>query len=341
MRQYSVLLVDDEESIRMTLDRQMRKAGYIVTLAENGEKAMEVLRASNGGIDIVVTDLVMEGMDGIQVLKNVKQLRPEIHVMMLTGYGSMQTVMEAMRLGAYDYLLKPCNQGELLLRLTKCVERIEMESHLRRHTSEIEKMNRELLFAVARYQELEAVLRKSMDDLAANNQKLQMISSLDGLTGIANRRYFDEYLEREWSLAERNNLAMSLIFIDVDYFKLFNDVYGHQAGDDCLQQVARTINESLKRPADLSARYGGEEFVVLLPGTEKAGAVVLAEEIRLRVERLKISHTSSSTHKDVTISLGVGVMVPTRNLLSSELIKIADNALYKAKNSGRNRVEVA
>lgn len=341
MKPYSILLVDDEESIRLTLDRQMRKAGYIVTLAENGEKAMEVLRASNGVIDIVVTDLVMDGMDGIQVLKNVKQLRPEIHVMMLTGYGSMQTVMEAMRFGAYDYLLKPCNQGELLLRLTKCVERIEMESHLRRHTSEIEKMNRELLFAVARYQELEAVLRKSMDDLAANNQKLQMISSLDGLTGIANRRYFDEYLEREWSLAERNNLAMSLIFIDVDYFKLFNDVYGHQAGDDCLRQVACTINESLKRPADLAARYGGEEFVVLLPGTEKAGAVVLAEEIRLRVERLKIPHTSASAHKDVTISLGVGVMVPARNLLSSELIKIADNALYKAKNSGRNRVEMA
>lgn len=341
MKPYSILLVDDEESIRLTLDRQMRKAGYIVTLAENGEKAMEVLRAGNGIIDIVVTDLVMEGMDGIQVLKNVKQLRPEIHVMMLTGYGSMQTVMEAMRFGAYDYLLKPCNQGELLLRLTKCVERIEMESHLRRHTSEIEKMNRELLFAVARYQELEAVLRKSMDDLAANNQKLQMISSLDGLTGIANRRYFDEYLEREWSLAERNNLAMSLIFIDVDYFKPFNDVYGHQAGDDCLRQVACTINESLKRPADLAARYGGEEFVVLLPGTEKAGAVVLAEEIRLRVERLKIPHTSASAHKDVTISLGVGVMVPARNLLSSELIKTADNALYKAKNSGRNRVEMA
>ena len=310
MKQHFVLVVDDEDSIRLSLGRQIKKAGYGVSVAESGEKAMEVLLSNNGNIDIVLTDLVMEGIDGIQVLKNIKQLRPKVQVVVLTGFGSMESVMDAMRFGAHDYLLKPCKQEELLLRLARCVERIELEE----------------------------ALRKSMEDLAASNQELQRLSSLDGLTGIANRRYFDEYLEREWSLAVRNNIAMALIFIDADYFKLFNDVYGHQAGDDCLRKGARTINEPLKRPADFAARYGGEEFVVLLPGTEAAGAANLANEIRLRVEELEIPHTGSSAHKHVTISVGVGLMTPARNSLSSELIKIADEALYKAKSNGRNRV---
>lgn len=340
MRSYSVLLVDDEESIRLSLSRQMKKAGYVVTLAESGEQAMEILHSSNGSIDIVVTDLMMEGMDGIRLLEKTKQLRPEISVVLLTGYGTIQTVVDAMRFGAYDYLLKPCNQEELLLRLAKCAEHIELENQVRRHTRETEKMNRELQFAVARYQELETALRKNMDDLSASNQKLQMISTLDGLTGIPNRRFFDEYIEREWSLAVRNNLAMSLVFIDVDFFKLFNDIYGHQAGDNCLMQVAHTINKSLKRPADLAARYGGEEFVVVLPGTDKEGALGLANKIRSYVEALAIPHSGSSANKYVTISLGVGVLSPDRNAHTAELIKIADEALYKAKHKGRNRVEI-
>lgn len=338
MKQYSILLIDDEESIRLSLSRQLRKAGYGVTLAENGEQAMAILSSGDGAIDIVLTDLMMDGMDGIQVLKNIKQLKPEIHVMLLTGFGSMQTVIDAMHFGAHDYLLKPLNQEELLLRLEKCAERIELENRVRRHASEMEMKNRELQSAVARYQELEAALRRSVDDLAVSNHRLQLISTLDGLTGIANRRYFDEYLEREWSLAVRNNIAMSLIFIDVDHFKLFNDVYGHQAGDECLRQVAQTLSDSLKRPADLAARYGGEEFVALLPGAEKPGALGLAEEIRRRVEKLAIPHSGSPIHKCVTISLGVGVMAPNWNSHSSELVNIADKALYKAKANGRNRV---
>ena len=311
MKQRHILLVDDEESVRLTLSHQIKKAGYTVTLAESGEKAMEILHSTNGNIDIVLTDLVMDGMDGIQVLKNAKQLRPEVQVMLLIGYGSMETVMDALRFGAHDFLVKPCSQEELLLKLKKCAERVELEE----------------------------TLQKTMDDLAASNQKLERLSSIDGLTEIANRRCFDEYLEREWSLATRNKLPIALIFIDVDYFKLFNDTYGHQAGDDCLRQVAQTISESLNRPADMVARYGGEEFIVILPGTEKAGSVGLAENIRQRVENLEIPHGSSSVHKHVTISLGVGVMVPDKNTLPLELIDIADKALYNAKHKGRNRVE--
>ena len=311
MKQRHILLVDDEESVRLTLSHQIKKAGYTVTLAESGEQAMEILHSTNGNIDIVLTDLVMDDMDGIQVLKNAKQLRPEVQVMLLTGYGSMETVMDALRFGAHDFLVKPCSQEELLLKLKKCAERVELEE----------------------------TLHKTMDDLAASNQKLERLSSIDGLTEIANRRCFDEYLEREWSLATRNKLPIALIFIDVDYFKLFNDTYGHQAGDDCLRQVAQTISESLNRPADMVARYGGEEFIVILPGTEKAGAVRLAENIRQRVENLEIPHGSSSVHKHVTISLGVGVMVPDKNSFPLELINIADKALYNAKHKGRNRVE--
>ncbi|MEI7671776.1 MAG: diguanylate cyclase [Deltaproteobacteria bacterium] len=167
---------------------------------------------------------------------------------------------------------------------------------------------------------------------------LQDLSRRDGLTGLANRRHFDESLEREWKRALREKEPLSIILCDIDFFKNYNDTYGHQSGDDCLRAVARTLEHAIRRPLDVAARYGGEEFVVILPDTPLPGALAVAESIRSEIEALAIPHTSSSAAPIVTISLGVASAVPAPDGTAAEILCAADQALYRAKDACRNRV---
>lgn len=170
------------------------------------------------------------------------------------------------------------------------------------------------------------------------NQELQRIANIDGLTGVANRRKFEDYLHSEWRRMFREKSPLSLVFCDVDFFKNYNDTYGHLAGDDCLKKVARAIENNLKKPGNLVARYGGEEFAVILSNTDAEAAVCIAENIRLSVENLKIIHQQSPVSKYVTLSLGVVSKIPTLDFNSSALVALADEVLYQAKKQGRNRV---
>ncbi len=170
------------------------------------------------------------------------------------------------------------------------------------------------------------------------NQKLERLATSDCLTGLANRHRFEQYLNTCWQQHFRGNSLLSLILCDVDFFKIYNDTYGHQAGDDCLQKVGGAIQRAVKRPADLVARYGGEEFVVILPWTPITGAVHVAETIRQGVRALEIPHENSPVSECVTISLGVAGIVPTLEVLPAALIAAADAALYQAKSLGRDRV---
>lgn len=168
---------------------------------------------------------------------------------------------------------------------------------------------------------------------------LRSLSFLDGLTGIANRRRFDETMAREWRRCARARSPLSLIILDVDHFKAFNDHYGHQAGDECLRAVAEVLADQVLRPSDLVARYGGEEFVCLLPDTANDGAVQVAERLRDAVVRLGIPHASSPIAPHVTISLGVATAFPCTEANPEQLTQLADRLLYQAKRSGRNRVQ--
>ena len=175
-------------------------------------------------------------------------------------------------------------------------------------------------------------------DLYRLNQELRRLANLDGLTGVGNRRCFDEYLQQEWGRAKREDIPLSLILGDIDYFKKYNDAYGHVEGDDCLKSVAQAILNCARRPADLVARWGGEEFAVILPHTNSVGAMTVARSIREEIEALRISHRNSSVSDYVTMSLGVATVVPISEH-SSEILKItADKALFLAKNAGRNQV---
>ncbi|HEY9294758.1 MAG TPA: diguanylate cyclase, partial [Phormidium sp.] len=164
------------------------------------------------------------------------------------------------------------------------------------------------------------------------------LANIDGLTKVANRRRFDEVLQQEWLILRREQLSLSLILCDVDYFKLYNDTYGHPAGDKCLQQIAKTLQQVTKRPSDLVSRYGGEEFAIILPNTPLSGAIHIAEEVQRKVKELAIVHDSSKVSNIVTLSLGVASIIPSICTSPTTLLTIADQALYQAKQQGRDRV---
>lgn len=298
-----VLVVEDDRTTRMLLRRAMEKEGYRVAEATDGEQALADYNHLQP--DIVLLDAVMPVMDGFTCCRHLQSLPggDRTPLLIITSLDDPESVDRAFEVGASDYVTKPIHWAVLRQR----VRRLIQQSHL--------------------YQELEAA-----------NQKLRRLASLDGLTQVANRRLFDERFEKEWLRLAREQASLSLILCDVDFFKAYNDTYGHQAGDECLQQVALAITESVRRPADLVARYGGEEFAVILPNTESAGAVQVAESIRKRVEALAIVHATSTVSKYITLSLGVATLIPSSTALSATLILAADKALYQAKASGRDAV---
>ena len=184
-------------------------------------------------------------------------------------------------------------------------------------------------------------LKQSQTRLLEITRQLEQLAILDGLTGIYNHRHFQEHLNKEWRRAQRSKQPISLIMIDIDFFKNLNDSYGHPTGDECLKKMAQALQQSVNRPGDLVARYGGEEFVAVLPEVGAEGAALIAERMRMAVEALKFPHRESRIAAHVTVSLGVAALIPTRESSPDALIAAADKALYAAKEAGRNRIQVA
>jgi len=213
----------------------------------------------------------------------------------------------------------------LLLEFNKLLEVVEKQG------KRLSKINSALKQDVEKRKDAEQQLSEA-------NTRLMALSRTDELTRLANRRMFDEHLNHTWMRLTREKSVMSLIMCDVDYFKRFNDTYGHQAGDECLKKVARILKMSARRPADLVARYGGEEFIILLPGASGQDALVIAERIRMNIADLRIVHESSAVSDHVSISMGVSSVVPEPGAEAKALIQQADMALYEAKDAGRNRV---
>ena len=178
---------------------------------------------------------------------------------------------------------------------------------------------------------------KTQMELKRKTDMLERLASLDGLTNIPNHRRFSEVAKKEWRRAQRSVIPLTFLMIDIDFFKSFNDCYGHACGDDCIRSVAATLEKNLERPGDFVARYGGEEFAVVLPETSEKGARLMAEKLRSEVQGLNIRHQDSSVAPYITISIGCATAIPQKDLTAVALVKAADKMLYQAKNEGRNQ----
>ena len=214
--------------------------------------------------------------------------------------------------------------------MVKLPDTIELIARIRYHS----RSYNNLLQRDAAYR----ALRESQQQLQKSNFELQRLTNTDGLTGIANRRYFDDYLSAEWKRARREQQELSILLIDVDNFKLYNDTYGHVAGDLVLKKVAKSLEASAMRPADLGARFGGEEFAIILPATGINGAVISGKKVCAAVEALKIPHAHAASGEWLTVSIGVASLTPQSNDAPNDLIEQADKRLYRAKQQGKHRV---
>jgi diguanylate cyclase (GGDEF)-like protein len=320
-----ILIVDDCVDNVALLEFMLHRAGYTeLVTAESAPAAFEMLGVDRHAgpespVDAILMDIRMPEINGIEATRIIKSTGhlQDVPVIMVTAQTDDQALEQAFEVGAMDYVTKPLNRVQLLTRL-KSALRLKHEMDIRK----------------ARERELEELAAR----LAAANATLQQISRVDSLTGLANRRYLDSFMKSEWRRAIRQRQPVSILMIDIDCFKAFNDSLGHPAGDACLKRVAGAIRKVLHRPSDFVARYGGEEFMLVLLDTEPEGAAHVAELIRRAVEELAIPHPASSAGDHVTVSIGVATGRPAFETRPDETIGVADRALYAAKRDGRNRV---
>jgi len=312
-----ILIVDDEASVRNVLSQVLEDDGFGTTEAANGEEALEFLKKEP--FSLVITDILMPGMTGIELLEKIKQLYPATQVIIITSHASLDTALTALRHGAYDYLFKPFEDLSLISAATaRAIEKVRLVSENQKLLEELKGKNEELKKA---------------------NKILKAFVSRDGLTGLFNHRHFQDLLAHEVARSIRYERIFSLLFIDLDYFKQYNDTHGHLEGDDLLRVLAVVLKKYLRK-SDILARYGGEEFTIILPSTSKKDARVAAEKIRRFVEEYPFQGQETQPSGNVTVSIGVSSF-PEDGSDSPSIINQADKAMYQAKNNGRNRVCLA
>lgn len=283
------LVVDDEALLCELFDDMLTEMGYDIEVAMSADEALETLRKTQ--FDVVLLDLMLGPVSGFTVLEKIRQMYYPPMVLVMTGYGSTDVAIEAMKRGAADFIVKPVEPDLLDIRI-----------------------------------------RKVMDE-----RRAQRLAITDGLTGLYNRRYFEERLDEEIHRSRRYDRPMSIIMIDIDFFKQFNDTCGHLKGDDVLRQLSHILQDH-SRETDITARYGGEEFVMILPETSLESSRMLGERIRQAVDKAVFEGEEQIPAKKITVSVGVSCLTDDEG--GYDALERADRALYKSKQAGKNLVTV-
>jgi len=301
----NILVVDDNRFIRQVVSAMIMDSGHTAITADGHHKALFELKKEN--IDLVLMDIEMPDVDGFELTKMIRKVHHQwFPIIFLSSNDSEEYLTKGIDAGADDYLTKPVKQVILSAKI-RAMERI----------------------------------LKMKGELDRANKQLEILSSIDPLTQVLNRRGLEEVLEDSWLVNKRQKAELSILMLDIDFFKPYNDNYGHPQGDKCLVQVAAILNDSLNRSTDSLARYGGEEFVVVLPFTPIDGARFKAKELIESLLTKKIKHEFSSVSSYVTVSIGIATKDLANNADNgNELIKQADIALYRAKEQGRNCYQV-
>jgi diguanylate cyclase (GGDEF)-like protein len=304
-----ILIVEDDLLSSLVLRKTLEKMGHEIVTAVDGLDAWQ--RVQQDDIRLVISDWMMPRMDGLDLCRRIRSRlqRAYIYIFLLTAKQQREDRIEGLRAGADDFLVKPLDRSELMARVHVALRILAMQEELQSRSRELEEAHAEL---------------------KRKNAKLAEAAISDSLTGLKNRRHFREVLEQSYSFAVRQGLPLSVVMLDVDQFKPYNDMFGHPAGDSLLADLAATLVDNA-RDHDLVARYGGEEFVILLPGTTAEQARLVCERARMIIE------SKPWPLRPITASLGVATNTPaTAN--ASQLVDEADQALYHSKKLGRNRV---
>ena len=304
------LVIEDSRSTLKLLCTHIEKMRFTPIPAETGAVGIDLFLKERP--DLVLLDIILPDLDGFEVARQIRQMESPgdwTPIIFLSSLNKDKDIEEGIAAGGDDYLLKPISEVVLAAKMRAMQRIIQMRQSL-------------------------LVLTRKLDSA---NQELKRLTSLDGLTGIPNRRHFDEVLDREWRRAMRQGDELAILMCDIDFFKLYNDTFGHQAGYECLCKVAQALTSTMDRGGDLLARYGGEEFVAVLPGTSLSGASHVAAQMRKAVNDLALEHPGSPVGH-VTASFGVASAVAMPETNPQDIVGAADRALYKAKNAGRNRV---
>ncbi len=309
-----ILVVDDEQSLRIILSQVLSDDGHEVTVAANGEEGLDLFRQEP--YPIVFTDIVMGDLNGLELLQEIKEIQPETQVIVITSHASLDTAITALRAGAYDYLVKPFEELDMISNVAnRAIDKSTLISENSRLFNELQEKN---------------------DQLISANKALKELAVRDGLTGLYNHRYFQEALTVEVLRCKRHERGFSLLFIDVDNFKNYNDVNGHPEGDTVLKTISDLVNSRL-RASDILARYGGEEFIALLPEASEEIAREIAEDVRKLVEDHPFVGEDAQPLGKLTISVGAATFQKD-GTDGSTLLEAADRRLYKAKELGRNKI---
>jgi diguanylate cyclase (GGDEF)-like protein len=301
MTDFTIAIVDDDAAIRRLVRFYLKGAGYQTLECTTGVEARDALK--NEPWDLVILDRRLPDMDGVvlaQELRALSDFRTR-YIIMLTGEDEQEDKVQGLTLGADDYITKPFQYAELLARIRAGKRIVDLQK-----------------------------------ELLETNKRLELLSITDGLTKLHNHRYFQDELARAFEESQRYQRPLSLAMIDIDFFKKFNDTYGHAVGDDVLKRAAELYRSSV-RSTDLVARYGGEEFAVMMPETALEDAIAFAEKIRSMIETTPLETQAGALN--VTVSLGVASVPQSRIRSAKELIVAADKALYRAKRNGRNQVQ--
>lgn len=302
-----LLLVDDVQLDRMQLAIRLKRTGHEVEAVGSGKEALEIY--SQFDPELVLLDISMPDMDGFEVAREIRCQFPDwIPIIFLSGHDEPEMIAKAIDAGGDDYLIKPVNKVVLNSKLT-AMQRIAV-------------MRRELKQSTAKLEELNLLLKQQANE--------------DGLTKLYNRRYMDTKLEESIAWHGRRQAHMTLILLDVDFFKPYNDNYGHIQGDNCLQALASTLKKLFVRAGEYVGRYGGEEFILILSDTDRDFAEQQAQRIQAALEKINLKHEHSKVSDRVTVSQGVLTFIPTGEESMERSYQAVDNALYLAKEGGRN-----
>ncbi len=332
------LIVDDEQSIRGIVSQVLTDERYRIVEASSGEEALAAFQKEP--FPVVFTDIRMGGMSGLELLKRIKEINRITQVIIMTSHGTMDAAVTALKAGAYDFLHKPFEDLELISSAAKrAMESYGLIQEREKLIETLKSRNEALANLNKAFKALTVTLKNKNAALENLNQAFQVLAIRDQLTALFNRRYFDEAIANEVARASRYGRNLSIIFLDVDHFKKYNDQFGHQHGDVVLRRIASIVKTSI-REIDIPTRYGGEEFVIILPETAKNEAYGIADKIRRAVAEGTADMVRGNNGAPITVSAGVASLGEDGTNVQ-QLIAKADEAVYAAKREGRNAVRLA